>query len=148
MFFADKVLLVEGPTEKALFNWLLANNPDWHVFTKNRIAIIDVIGKFNFHRYMTLLDVFGIPYGLIVDDDLNKNHHQAINNMLKNYKCTCKIAEPMFIPECIELYLGLNLLSRDDLKPLKILQKLENNEINIEKLNGLREIFMSSLNLS
>lgn len=148
MFFADKVLLVEGPTEKALFNWLLANNPDWYAFTKYRIAIIDVIGKFNFHRYMTLLDIFGIPYGLILDDDSNKHHHKAINEMLKNYECTCKIAEPIFIPECIELYLGLKLPPRDDLKPLKILQKLENNEVNIEKLNDLRAIFMSSLNLS
>ncbi len=95
MFFADKVLLVEGPTEKALFNWLLANNHDWRTFTKHRIAVVDVIGKFNFHRYMTLLDIFGIPYGLIIDDDLNKNHHQAINDMLKNYNCNCKIAEPV-----------------------------------------------------
>ncbi|MDG6293005.1 AAA family ATPase [Glaesserella parasuis] len=147
MFFADKVLLVEGPTEKALFNWLLANNHDWHTFTKHRIAVVDVIGKFNFHRYMTLLDIFGIPYGLILDDDLNKNHHQAINDMLKNYDCNCKIAEPVFIPQCIESYLGLNLPSRADLKPLEILKKLENNEINADKLNDLKRKFMLALDL-
>lgn len=148
MFFADKVLLVEGPTEKALFNWLLANNPDWHDFTKHRIVIVDVIGKFNFHRYMTLLDTFGIPYGLILDDDSNKNHHRAINDMLKSYDCICKIADPIFIPECIEPYLGLTLPTRADLKPLEILKKLENNEIDIYKLNDLKEKFMKALCLS
>ncbi|MDG6280783.1 TOPRIM nucleotidyl transferase/hydrolase domain-containing protein, partial [Glaesserella parasuis] len=119
----------------------------WHTFTKHRIAVVDVIGKFNFHRYMTLLDIFGIPYGLILDDDLNKNHHQAINDMLKNYDCNCKIAEPVFIPQCIESYLGLNLPSRADLKPLEILKKLENNEINADKLNDLKRKFMLALDL-
>src|SRR5690606_23719578 len=49
MFFADRVLLVEGATEKALFGWLLAR--DWHELTRYRIAVVDVMGKFNFHRY-------------------------------------------------------------------------------------------------
>ncbi len=53
MFFADRVLLVEGATEKALFGWLLAR--DWHELTRHRIAIVDVMGKYNFHRYTTLL---------------------------------------------------------------------------------------------
>ncbi|MDO9778727.1 AAA family ATPase [Glaesserella parasuis] len=147
MFFADKVLLVEGATEKALFNWLLANNDDWRNFTKFRIAIIDVIGKFNFHRYMTLLDIFGIPYGLVLDDDLNKNHHQAINDMIKNYRCKCKIAEPIFIPECIEPYLGLTLPQRLDLKPLAIIKHLENGEIASEKLEDLKQKFIRALGL-
>lgn len=148
MFFADKVLLVEGPTEKALFNWLIAKNNDWHSFSKYKIAIIDVIGKFNFHRYMTLLDKFGIPYGLILDDDENKKHHQAINEMIKHYSCYKRLAEPVFIPNCIEPFLELNLPSRPDLKPIEIIKKLENEEVKDDNLQKLKHKFTEALNIS
>src|SRR5690606_16193162 len=36
MFFADRVLLVEGATEKALFAWLFAR--DWHDLSCHRVA--------------------------------------------------------------------------------------------------------------
>lgn len=147
MFFADKVLLVEGSTEKALFNWLIAKNDEWHLFAKYRIAIIDVIGKFNFHRYMTLLDKFGIPYGLILDNDEDKNHHKAINKMLQDYNCNKRLAEPVFIDNCIEPFLELTLPSRADLKPIEIIKKLENGEISDNNLQKLREKFTKALNL-
>lgn len=148
MFFADKVLLVEGPTEKALFNWLIAKDNNWRSFSKYKIAIIDVIGKFNFHRYMTLLDKFGIPYGLILDDDENKKHHQAINEMVKNYPCYKRLAKPVFIPNCIEPFLELDLPSRADLKPIEIIKKLENGEIQNNSLQKLKDKFTEALNIS
>lgn len=148
MFFADKVLLVEGSTEKALFNWLIAKNDEWHLFSKYRIAIIDVIGKFNFHRYMALLDELGIPYGLILDDDEDKNHHKAINEMVKNYSCDKRLAEPVFIPNCIEPFLELELPSRPDLKPIEIIKKLENGEISYSNLQKLKDKFSQSLNIN
>ena len=54
LFFADKVLLVEGATERGLFNYLLAN--DWHDLSAQHICLVDVLGKFNFHRYMALME--------------------------------------------------------------------------------------------
>lgn len=148
MFFADKVLLVEGPTEKALFNWLIANNDEWYNFTKYRISIIDTVGKFNFHRYMSLLDKFKIPYGLILDDDSNENHNKVINDMILNYPCSYRVASPVFIPDCIEPFLGICLEKiRSDLKPIEIIKKLELDEIEGERLAELKDKFIESLNI-
>ncbi|NHN79461.1 AAA family ATPase, partial [Azotobacter chroococcum] len=145
MFFADRILLVEGATEKALFTYLLAR--DWHNLTHHRIAIIDVLGKFNFHRYITLLEGFSVPYGLILDDDHNKNHHKAINEMLKSKAGNNRLAEPILLPGCMENFLESNLPGRDDKKPIEILKALEAKQFSDEKLTELRSLFLRSLDL-
>lgn len=145
MFFADRVLLVEGATEKALFGWLLAR--DWHDMTRHRIAIVDVFGKFNFHRYIALLERFGIPYGLILDDDEDKTHHKAINDMLRHRAGPCRLADPVFVPKHMEAFLGLALPGREELKPVKILAALEAGNLNTEKLSALKEMFCKALAL-
>lgn len=145
MFFADRVLLVEGATEKALFSWLLAR--DWHDLTRHRIAIVDVLGKYNFHRYMALLDRFGIPYGLILDDDGDKKHHKAVNEFLRHRAGPHRLAAPEFLPTHMEAFLGLNLPGRGDLKPVQIMKALETGKISPEKLNALRSRFCAALAL-
>jgi len=145
MFFADRILLVEGATEKALFTYLLAR--DWHNLTHHRIAIIDVLGKFNFHRYIALLEGFSVPYGLILDDDHNKNHHKAINEMLKSKAGNNCLAEPILLPGCMEKFLESTLPGRDDKKPIEILKALEAKKFPDGKLSELRSLFLRSLNL-
>lgn len=145
MFFADRVLLVEGATEKALFSWLLAR--DWHDLTRHRIAIVDVLGKYNFHRYMALLDRFGIPYGLILDDDGDKKHHKAVNEFLRHRAGLHRLAAPEFLPTHMEAFLALNLPGRSDLKPVQIMKVLETGKISSEKLNALRNRFCAALAL-
>lgn len=145
MFFADRILLVEGATERALFTYLLAR--DWHDLTSHRIAIVDVLGKFNFHRYITLLDGFSIPYGLILDDDNNKDHHEVINEMLKRSAGDNLLARPILLPGCIENFLGSDLPGRDDKKPIEILKKLQSKQLSDEKLSELKTIFLRALDL-
>ncbi|MCX8086373.1 MAG: AAA family ATPase [Rhodocyclaceae bacterium] len=145
MFFADRVLLVEGATEKALLGWLLAR--DWHDLTRHRVAVVDVMGKFNFHRYIALLEGFGVPYGLMLDDDEDKQHHKAVNDMLRNKAGKHRLAEPVFIPHCMEKFLGLELPGRDDRKPVQILKSLEDGKIDKSKLDQLRERFLQALAL-
>ena len=146
MFFADRVLLVEGATEKALFGWLLAR--DWHELTRHRIAVVDVMGKFNFHRYTTLLEQFGIPYGLMLDDDQDKQHHKAVNEMLRNQSGSQRLAPPVFIPTHMESFLGKPLPGRNDQKPVQMLRELENGGINEARLSELRTKFCEALALS
>lgn len=145
MFFADRVLLVEGATERALFSWLLARN--WHDLTRHRVAIVDAMGKFNLHRYIALLEGFGVPYGLMLDDDQDKNHHKVVNEMLKNKVGPSRLAEACFINECMEKFLGLNLPPRDDQKPVHALKAIEAGGIAQHKLDELRELFLKSLAL-
>lgn len=144
MFFADRVLLVEGATEKALFNWLLAR--DWYELTRHRTAIVDVLGKYNFHRYMGLLERFGIPYGLILDDDDDKFHHKAVNQMLHHRSGKYRLADPVFIPANMESFLNLRCCGRDDLKPVQILKALDEGLVS-HNLNKLKEIYCRALAL-
>jgi len=146
MFFADRVLLVEAATEKALFGWLLAR--DWHELTGHRIAVVDVFGKYNFHRYIALLEGFGIPYGLMLDDDQDKQHHKAVNEMLKNKTEPHRLAEPVFLEHCMEVFLGKALPGRNDQKPIQILKELEQGGIATEKLDELNALFLKALALS
>lgn len=145
MFFADHVLLVEGATEKALFGWLWAR--EWHDLSGYRIAVVDVLGKYNFHRFIALLEGFGIPYGLMLDDDNGKQHHKAVNEMLRNKAEPSRLAEPVFLNHCMETFLGKPLPGRDDKKPIQILKELEQSGISTEKLDELKELVLKALAL-
>jgi putative ATP-dependent endonuclease of OLD family len=145
MFFADRVLLVEGATERALFGWLLAR--DWHELTRYRIAVVDVMGKFNFHRYTSLLEQFGIPYGLMLDDDQDKQHHKAVNEMLRNQTGQHRLAPAVFIPTHMESFLGKALPGRNDQKPVQVLRELESGGLAIDKLKALKGKFCEALAL-
>lgn len=145
IFFADRVLLVEGATEKALFGWLWAR--DWHDLSGHRIAVVDVLGKYNFHRFIALLEGFGIPYGLMLDDDNDKQHHKAVNEMLRNKAEPSRLAEPVFLNHCMETFLGKPLPGRDDKKPIQILKELEQSGISAEKLDELKGLVLKALAL-
>lgn len=143
MFFADKVLLVEGATEKALFNYLLANH--WHDLTKERVLVVDALGKFNFHRFLSLFACYGIFHGIMFDNDNEKNEHVAINQLIRDRKNSYTLAEPFEFNKCLENHLGIELPKRDDQKPLQILKCIEDGAITAEQLDGLREVFCKAL---
>lgn len=145
VFFADRVLLVEGPTEKALFNYLLAR--DWHDLTKYRTVVIDAVGKFNFHRFMALFKAFGVPHGVMIDDDQNKNHQAAINELIRASVNEFTLSAPFEFPTCLEAYLGLTVPPRDDKKPIEILKAVTSSAIAPERLDALRAAFLKALRL-
>lgn len=145
MFFADKVLLVEGTTEKALFNYLLANN--WNDLSRERIFVVDADGKYNFHRFIRLFETYGIWHGIMFDNDDEKNEHKAINQLIRDQKTEFTLAEPFEFNKCLENYLGLSLPGRNDQKPLQILQVLEENRITEDQLKKLRTDFCKTLSI-
>lgn len=145
LFFADKVLLVEGATERALFNYLLAN--EWHDLNHRRVYIVDVLGKFNLHRYMLLLKVFGIPHGVMLDDDNRKHHHGAVNDLIDGSRNWATLAAPVKFPNCLEEFLGLPIPDRDDKKPIEMIKAITENRIDEERLRALRASFCSALGL-
>lgn len=146
MFFADKVILVEGATEKALFNYLLAN--EWHDLTKERILVVDALGKYNFHRFLKLFATYGIFHGIMFDNDDEKNEHTAINQLIRDRKTEFTLADPFEFNKCLESHLGLTLPGRDDQKPLQILKALEDRNITADQLAQLRKAFCKSLDIA
>lgn len=65
MFFADKVLLVEGPSDHILMRGLI----DRFYQGEKDIKVIQVYGKSNIDVYADILDMFNIPYAVLLDLD-------------------------------------------------------------------------------
>ena len=145
MFFAKKVLLVEGETEKALFNYLLSHN--WRDLSSQHIFVVTALGKYNFYRYMSLFSYFGIPYGMIFDQDRNKKFHGVINKFLQEHQKECALGRPYLFEENVEKYLGVNVPERGEDKPLQILKLFDehfSDEVKV-KLEELKVIFCKVL---
>jgi putative ATP-dependent endonuclease of OLD family len=146
LFFADRVLLVEGASERALFNYLLAN--DWHDLSHYRICVVDVLGKYNFHRFIMLLATYGIAYGVILDDDNGVDHHGAINDLVDRLATSPAVASPQRIPGCLEAFLGLPVQQeRADKKPLEIMKAVTQGQITAPQIEALRAVFKTALSL-
>lgn len=67
--FADKVLLVEGPSEEALFNKVLSTKNEF--YEADGIFILQV-GGFGFKPYVNILQQLKIPCVIKTDNDLRK----------------------------------------------------------------------------
>lgn len=143
LFFADRVLLVEGATERALFNYLLAN--DWRDLTPYRICIIDALGKFNLHRYMALLSAYGIPHGVMLDDDQGKDLHGAVNDLIEACATPQTLAAPVKFNDCLESFLGIPVPDREDKKPVEVIKAITGGAIDPARLQALRDQFRSAL---
>lgn len=142
LFFADKVLLVEGATERGLFNYLLSN--DWHDLSAQHICLVDVLGKYNFHRYMALLEAYGIPHGVILDDDDGKGHQGAVNDLVEASANGHTLSSPVKFGGCLETFLALPVPVKER-KPLEILKAVMGGHIAADKLQALRAEFCKAL---
>ncbi|CAK8715495.1 MAG: putative ATP-dependent endonuclease of the OLD family [Candidatus Electronema aureum] len=144
LFFANKVLLVEGATERGLFNYLLAN--DWHDLSTQHICIIDTLGKYNLHRYMALMEAYGIPHGVMLDDDNGKEHQGAMNDLVEASKNGHTLSAPVKFIDCLETFLGLlPVVSDKHRKPIEILKAVTGGQIAADKLQDLRTEFHKAL---
>jgi len=80
--FAQHVLLVEGPTERALVGYLVDEGrlrPP-----SGGLAVIDTLGKFNMPRFMNLLGALHIPHAVLYDQDERKQGESATKSSIAN----------------------------------------------------------------
>lgn len=82
LFFVDLVLLVEGPTESALFSRMIDDGR--LALPMTTCGILHSDGKYNTVRFMRLLAKLGIPHIVVHDVDPNGNRHQQQLNELIN----------------------------------------------------------------
>jgi putative ATP-dependent endonuclease of the OLD family len=85
MFFADKVVLVEGQTEKMMFqawaNYFFGED----ISLISQVSYIDCLGKFNFQHYIRILNEFQIPFVVVVDSDVHKSAQtRRMNQYIKD----------------------------------------------------------------
>ncbi len=78
LFFARKVLLVEGPTEK--YSLPYAFNLFNVDINERGISIVDSGGKENIPFFIKIISAFGIPFVVLHDEDRNANNYNTYHN--------------------------------------------------------------------
>lgn len=133
MFFARRVLIVEGPTEVALIHKLI---DDGKINPKTTgYVVTDAIGKFNIHRFMNLLSKLGIEHSVLRDKDPGKQLHEEVNQLIDSSKTSFTIAVDEINPD-LEGYLGLPNPGRPDRKPQSAIYAYVNSSIDHTKLTN------------
>ena len=83
-FFADRILLVEGATDKAVYLWLMAK----HRRKLGGVTVFDCGPKHNIPHFMRLFGDFGLRHVVVHDDDHNKVtdklDHKALNKAIQD----------------------------------------------------------------
>ncbi|MFO8020721.1 MAG: AAA family ATPase [Promethearchaeia archaeon] len=83
IFFADKVVLVEGQTEKMLFQaWANYFFPEDFAILQ-RVTYVDCLGKRNLEQYVKILGEFEIPMVVIIDKDPDNPNSQQNNPYIR-----------------------------------------------------------------
>jgi predicted ATP-dependent endonuclease of OLD family len=137
MFFAKKVIICEGASEKIFIDYLF--DQLWPEFRDSHIYLLDALGKFNIHRYMTLLSALGIEHSILMDSDRNSGIHAIVNSFLEERKTEFTKQIHAFESD-FEDFLGITKPSRNDLKPLNVIVRFQNEEIPANTIDNLKGI--------
>lgn len=136
MFFARYVLLVEGPTERVLLNYLIETG---QLSTpKGGVFILDCLGKFNIHRFMNILSPLKIKHSVLFDADNEKPTHDKVKKLIEDSKNEHTLKIDSF-PDDIEAFLDIDKSKKPHRKPQHVMLKLKENKVAEEKLNALIE---------
>ncbi|MFW9969692.1 MAG: AAA family ATPase [Candidatus Odinarchaeota archaeon] len=134
IFFAEKVILVEGQSEQLLFNLLIQED----LLKVTNISIINTQSKFNILLFVKVLNSLKIPYCVMVDEDpfflpyFKNPNREKIKGKKKAYKLNFTIGRAidyslgklLIISPDLEGFLEISTSQRKKLrKPLVIYQK-------------------------
>ena len=102
---------------------------DWVSLRDHKICVVDVNGKYNIHRYMKLLEAFGINHIVICDGDSNEKLHKYLNPFIASCNNQFTLSAPYFFEKDLEEFLGYESPKKQAMKPITIMHKLEHKEI-------------------
>lgn len=133
LFFAKNVLLVEGPTETNLIRYMIYNNIIQQ--PKNGLTIIDTMGKYNTHRFMSLMNAYNINHVAIIDVDKVGSDPYKVNQIIEDSKGENTLYVEYIDPD-IETLLGIRR-GRSDKKPQWALYDVITERISLDPLVGI-----------
>jgi len=135
MFFAKHILICEGATEKAFIDFLM--NTEWLDLKEKHVYCLDSLGKYNIHRYINLLNRFGLSHSVLMDLDGDKKQHKYVNQFIKD-----KTVKFYGFEKDFETFLGITPVpaNRNDLKPLNVLKSFDDGLIAPTKIAELKTI--------
>ena len=137
LFFAKKVIVCEGASEKVFIEYLF--DKCWPEFKEKHLYLLDVLGKYNIHRFMALLAALGIEHSVLFDSDQDSGIHKIINSFIQEQKTDFAKTIHVFNND-FEEFLGIEKPKRRDLRPLNVIVKYQNHEISSAKLTELKAI--------
>lgn len=142
IFFSRHVIICEGRSEKALLDCLLDEH--WFDLKDKQIQLVDAMGKFCIHRFISLLSAFGISHSVLMDRDQDEDVHAIVNDFIESNRTPHTFAIYAF-DKNLENFLGIGEAPRKDLKPLYVISCLRSNQIPQDKLKKFREVVESLL---
>lgn len=143
LFFAAKVLLCEGPSERVLIDYLLSHQ--WSDLRDERVFVVDALGKYNMHRFVALFERFGIPFAMMIDGDGQSGVHPLVNEFLADL-CRDRTLGPLVIFETdIEGFLEIECPRRRERKPISILRHVAEGRIDEGRIQRLKEMIVTAL---
>jgi len=138
LFFAERVLLVEGPTEVVFINYLMSNG--LIPMPKGGLFVLDCIGKYNIHRYMNLLGELGISHSVLYDeDDMSKPLHQALSSLIGGTKNAHTYQIEAISPD-LEGFLGVVKALKPHQKPQHLMYQYHQGGIASSALNNFTAV--------
>lgn len=145
LFFARHVLVCEGQADKAVLDYLI--DQAWPELISHHVHIVDALGKFCIHRYMALLDAFGIAHSVLMDRDSDEGIHRIANDFIEGHRMPSTKAIFAF-PTNMEGFLGVEGPPRGDLKAVHLVSCLRRGEVTGARLQELRGIIDGLLALN
>ena len=159
IFFAEKVILLEGQSEQLLYNILIQED----MLKVMNISIINTQSKYNIPLFVKVLNSLRIPYCVMIDEDpfflpyFKNSNLEKIKAKKRHYKLNLTIAKIIdytlgklvIISPDLEGFLGVSRKQGDKLgKPTAIYQKFgelrQQESPKINELLGLFELILQS----
>lgn len=139
-FFSQRVILVEGPSETALYSYLITRG--LMALPTRGLVVIDCMGKYNIHRFVTLLGAFGIDHSVLYDGDGGAAHDREVTAAIDRAKSTFTKRITRF-PNDLESQLGITPLPREHShrKPQYVLYHLEMGMVDEAKCDVVKQEF-------
>ncbi len=137
MFFAQHVLLVEGPTERVLIDYLLDSGQ--LAMPLGGVFVLDCLGKFNMHRFMNILGPLRISHSVLFDGDGGVPPHDGVRKLIEDSMNPYTQGVTCF-PLDLEEALGIAKPRRANRKPQNVMLKLHEDAIAPEKLQSFIEL--------
>lgn len=124
-FFADRVLLVEGFTDKAVYLWLLARYRE----QARGVTVLDCGPKQNIPHFMKLFGDFGIEHYVVHDDDHNKTpNHERWNKTIQEARNEFTLGI-LPVRGNMEEFLSIPKAEGQSMKPVTAVAHLEDHGI-------------------
>lgn len=143
LFFANHVLLVEGQAEQALIRKLVGdgkiNGAECGLY------VLDCLGKYNIHRFINLLVALGISHSVLYDDDLDRQEHKELNELILASRHGSLTLNVQTISGNIEKLLKIPPASSPHRKPQHILFLFETGKIDAGNLRQFCQLVEACL---